>query len=277
MLTPDPERVSAILRAVSETEILPRFRRLGEADSWKKDSGGVVTVADEAAEAFLDRALTGLLPGSVTVGEEAVAADPAILGRLSGEAPVWLIDAIDGTSNFAKGDAEFGVMVALVADGDTRMGWIHDPVGGRTAVAESGAGAWLDGRRLGVGAPAPLESMHGILGARFRRDRALCERFGAVAGISCAAHDYLRLCGGAVHFSYYRRLNPWDHAAGSLMHREAGGCNGGLDGTRYRPGEPPAEGLLLAPDEDSWAGLAAVLREAVQRLWPPAAAPGAPR
>ena len=76
--------------------------------------------------------------------------------------------------------------------------------------------------------------------------------------LGCAAHEYLRLLDGTAHFALYHQLMPWDHAAGALMHAEAGGWHAKLDGGRYRPTEL-AGGLLLAPDEESWHALHALL------------------
>ena len=68
-----------------------------------------------------------LLPGSAVVGEEAVAADPAMLDRLRDGGAVWLVDPVDGTANFAAGRGPFAVMVALLRERRTAAGWILDP------------------------------------------------------------------------------------------------------------------------------------------------------
>src|SRR5262249_46323974 len=131
-------------------EIMPYFEKLEHGDISEKKPGDLVTVADIAAERALTAALTRLLPGSVAVGEETVAADPGAIGALGGEAPVWIIDPIDGTVNFASGNPVFGVMIALFMGGETVMSWIYDPVKHRMATAARGEGAWQDGRRLAV-------------------------------------------------------------------------------------------------------------------------------
>ncbi|MBM3573671.1 MAG: inositol monophosphatase, partial [Alphaproteobacteria bacterium] len=80
----------------------------------------LVTIADVEAERRLGPVLTDLLPGSVVIGEEAASADPTVLNRLAGEAPVWLIDSVDGTLNFSEGDPRFCVMVPLARRVATR-------------------------------------------------------------------------------------------------------------------------------------------------------------
>src|SRR5262249_10982747 len=116
-------------------------------DIASKGPGDPVTVADREAEAALAAGLTGLLPGSSVVGEEAVSSDPSLRDRLRLPGEVWLVDPIDGTANFAAGREPFAVPVALLRDPVTVAGWILDPVNGSIAVAELGSGASLDGQR----------------------------------------------------------------------------------------------------------------------------------
>lgn len=255
---PDLDRVSSVIREVAESDILPYFRQLAEGQVREKTGPtDLVTVADEAAERALTSRLAGLLPGSVVVGEEAASADPAVLDRLSGDAPVWVIDPVDGTLNFAAGRPTFAVIVALVQGGRTVAGWIHDPCGRRTAVAAVGEGAWMDGRRLRVAAPAPPSAMRGAASMWFcaeetgRRIKAGLAGMGGHVSLLSAAHEYLCLIGGETHFSLYHRLMPWDHAAGVLLHAEAGGHSALVDGTPYRP-VLTGGSLLMAPDEASW-------------------------
>src|SRR5262249_56051720 len=113
-----------------------------------------VRVADEAGEATVGRGRTGRRRGSLGLGEEAAAAEPQLLDRLFGEQPVWVVDPIDGTGNFAAGRPAFAVMVALIRSDDVMAGWIHDPIGRRTAVAAAGEGAWIGERPLKA-PPAP--------------------------------------------------------------------------------------------------------------------------
>jgi fructose-1,6-bisphosphatase/inositol monophosphatase family enzyme len=259
-MLPDIDRVSTIIREVAEAEILPRFRRLAAADVREKGPGDLVTVADEASERQLTRRLMDLVPDSAVIGEEAVAADQKILGRIFDDAPVWIIDPVDGTSNFASGKPEFGVIVAYAQRGETLAGWIHDPIGGRTATAMKGEGAWSGTSRLRTAPAAPLPAMSGVLSSRYF-DKAVRDhldqqkhQLAHTFSLRCAAHEYLTLNSGKAHFSLYRRIMPWDHAAGTLMHAEAGGYHAKLDGGAYGPAEHTG-GLLLAPDRASWVAL----------------------
>lgn len=107
----------------------------------------------------------------------------------------------------------------------------------------------MGGVRLRAALPAPLSELTGTLG--FRRNRQLSAAVREMLVQGSVAHDYLGLAGGRIHFAYYRRLNPWDHAAGVLMFQEAGGHAALLDGTAYRPFPGPV-GVLLAPDQQVW-------------------------
>lgn len=231
---------------------MPRFRSLAEGDTWEKRPGSVVTVADQEAEHALTKGLEALLPGSTVVGEEAVAENPDLLHRINGDAPVWIVDPVDGTRNFAAGKSEFAVIIAFILEGETRAGWIYRPVEKTLATAVAGDGAWVDGKRVRVAAPAPVEQMTGSLGARLRRNKDFSGRFKAVTNTKCCAVDYLSIITGKIHFAYYRNLMPWDHAAGHLMHREAGGYSACLDGKDYRPGRQSEGGMLLVPGSGDW-------------------------
>lgn len=259
----DIDSVSTLIRETAEAEILPRFRRLETADIRHKTSPqDLVTVADLASEARLSAALRNHLPGSTVVGEEGAHADPSLLDRLRGGGDIWIVDPIDGTANFAEGRPHFAVIVALVRNGEIAAGWIHDVLGGETAVAVRGAGAWIGARRLTVAQPAPFERMTGAvyIGAKrapklHERAKALRPLMAARSYLRSAGSEYLALVRGTTHYALFTRLMPWDHVAGYLIHREAGGYAACLDGTPYRPW--PADGtLLLAPDRDSWADLA---------------------
>lgn len=260
----DVDAVSRLIREIAEREVLPLFKRLADGDVWEKRPGAVVTVADTRAEAGFDAGLRGLLPGSRVVAEEACEEDPGILAELERPGAVWVVDPIDGTANFAEGDPRFAVMVALVRNGETAAGWIYHPVSGSMSVAERGTGAWRDGARLTAAAAAPPEAMTGALRGRIHRALSAEGRFAEVTDNKCCGVDYLALSAGTSHFAFYRSLKPWDHAAGHLLHREAGGFSACLDGAPYRPGRRDAGGgSLLAPDRATWSILARDVRSAL--------------
>jgi fructose-1,6-bisphosphatase/inositol monophosphatase family enzyme len=273
----DLDRVDRLIRDVAAAEIMPRFRRLAAHEVREKSPGSLVTIADLEAEKALTPALAALLPGSTVVGEEAVAQDALVLDRLDGEAPVWIIDPVDGTMNFTKSNPRFCVLVALVRRGQVEAGWVHDPVRGATALAAAGVGAWLvDGKdarqRLRRPEPLPLARMRGAISGRIgergrARDIVLrSDRLGPVEGINCAGHEYLDLIEGRLDYVIFGRTWPWDHAAGVILYREAGGAVAYADGAT--PDEVPYSPLrrtgplLIAPSPMRWMEIREILMTA---------------
>ena len=280
----NPETVQRFIEETAAEEITTRFRRLAEHEVRAKEGGELVTAADVAAEARLTRLLTDHLPGSLVVGEESTAERPEVLEQLQGSDPVWLIDPVDGTANFAAGRPTFAVMVALVEKGTTVAAWIHEPSLERTAVAETGGGAWIGDTRLQVAAAAPLPDMRGTLHAGSfggkamrRRVEAARDRINAIRSLRCAGAEYVRLAmgdthlglfsektvedpqSGTIHYTLFTKMMPWDHAPGVLLFGEAGGRARTFDRRLYAPARRDTPGLLMAPDEPSWEALYEVL------------------
>jgi len=259
----DVMRVAEILADAARAEIMPRFRNLPEGGIRTKTSAiDLVTVADEAAERRITADLAAAFPGVVVVGEEAASKDERVLDALGGADLAILVDPIDGTKNFASGLTLFGVMAAVVMRGEIVAGVIHDPIGMDWAIALRGEGAWFqrpDGTTtaMRVADPAPLSAMEGAVGITFLPEPmrttvgANLAKLAAMANYRCAAVEYRVIASGAMHMALYNKLMPWDHAAGWLLHREAGGHSAHFDGTAYRPTHRTG-GLILAPDKASW-------------------------
>lgn len=259
------ERVGELLREAAAEAIVPRFRALSDADVEEKSPGELVTVADREAETIISRGLLRLRPGSRVVGEEACAAEPALLDRLD-EGTVWLVDPLDGTGNFASGRAPFAVMTALVVGGETVAAWLLNPLTGELAVAERGAGAYLGGERVTTDQSSP--GIAGLKGAALSRfmpadvHEAIAARAAALGEVLpnriCAGADYPAVARGERHFTLYWRMLPWDHAAGSLFLTEAGGYAARTDGSIYQPAMR-GTGLLVAHNRAIWEDAKATL------------------
>jgi len=245
--------VEDMIRCAAKDIILPRFQKLDDSDiATKSGPTDYVTVADTEAEHFLDERLTSLLPGAAVVGEEAAAANPDLIARLTSPGQTWVIDPIDGTGNFVAGRDAFAVVVALVENGETRMGWIHSPCKTTTVWAARGEGTWEKDVRLSVALDegASLQDMHAALYHRAFKDANA--QFGQTEKLGSAAHEYWQLAANRLHVSSFSRLKPWDHAAGVLIHTEAGGYSAMLDGSPYTPGDTDKRGLLNAPSRTIW-------------------------
>jgi fructose-1,6-bisphosphatase/inositol monophosphatase family enzyme len=253
------DQVAELIREVAATIVLPRFRHLAASDVQQKSPGDLVTVADQESERALTRGLTALLPGSVVVGEEAVAADPQVLRRVGDPGAVWIVDPVDGTNNFAAGKTPFAVMVALARDGELVASWILDVVGGHLTVAEAGSGTYRDGVRVKTRTDDPgVRELRGVLTKRYlppdlrAAAQANVSKFGQVtSGHHCAGYEYPAVATDEQQFALFWRILPWDHAPGVLIIQEAGGVARHLDGTEYHPTDSE-RGLLIAPNDDVW-------------------------
>ncbi|MFF0611721.1 inositol monophosphatase family protein [Nocardia tengchongensis] len=262
------DEVAQVLVCAAETAILPRFRRLTAGDVTEKEPGDLVTVADREAEQLISCGLREIIDIPV-VGEEAVAEDPSLLEALGTQA-CWLVDPIDGTSNFVAGRREYAVMAALIRSGNPVAGWIILPETGQLYVTEHGSGAFRDGiRLLRPPPPAEVEQLRGAAPTKrlSNHERAqlsvVGKRFAALGpGALSAGVNYTRLLDGDLDFVLYQRSQPWDHAAGTLLLAEAGGISLRPDGSPYRLIESPTNLLLNAADRASWHAVQAVLRHA---------------
>jgi fructose-1,6-bisphosphatase/inositol monophosphatase family enzyme len=254
----DSQRVVDLMRETAVAELLPRFRNLSKDEVRQKRPGDIVTVADVAAEQRLASGLARILPGVPVVGEEAVEKDPSLLDLISrpGEA-CWIVDPLDGTANFAAGRDRFAIIVCLVQDTAAIAGWILDVPRDRIAVAHKGGGVSFNGTTIrGEPVAGPLDGFVGYKVAKAfdeqlgKKQRA---RLGRISTLRCAGAEYLEILSGRAHFSLYRMTKPWDHAAGTLMMREAGGGAIQFGGAPYGPTQPLNAGLIAASTAEALA------------------------
>lgn len=266
------EAVARHMDEVAAEHIMPRFRKLASDEIEEKAPGDLVTEADKQAEAALAPRLTGLLPGSLVVGEEAVANDPTLITRMERDETLWVIDPVDGTKNFVDGKPEFASMIALIKAGETVGAWIWFPVSRVLVSAGKAEGAYRrDGAnetRLNSASSPALGKMRGAISTGFmpepwkHRVTRFGERAGHLHSHFCAACEYRDIAGGEKDFAAFYRMLPWDHAPGALILTEAGGIVRSLEtGKNYAP--RTLEGPhVLARDEAGWQAIAAAIAEA---------------
>lgn len=258
------DSVGQLLREVAATVVLPSYQHLAEGEVEEKAPGELVTVADKRAEVMIADGLRTLLPDSAVVGEEGVAEDPSVLGLLREPGPVWIVDPIDGTGNFAAGRGPFALMVALIRGGAPVASWILDPLADTLAVAESGSGTQVDG----VPATLPDDASGPLRGAalnrffpadlRARIERGLPAIDEVLPGLHCAGREYVNIVTGEQDFVLFWRTLPWDHVPGALLVQEAGGVVRRLDGAPYDlTGD--GYGLLAAANDAIWRRVHATL------------------
>ena len=257
------DAVADLMRSVSAEVILPRYRNLASHEIEEKAKDDLVTIADKESELRLAEGLAALLPEARIVGEEACAADPALLDRV-GDGLVWIIDPIDGTGNFAAGRPPFGVMIALCESGEVEAGWIYDPLEDRLCHAGRGKGATMDGEAFHAvesGEELPVAGISTLFLAGEERDELLRRAEGRLRMVDiprCAAEQYPRIALGVNDLALFHRTLPWDHAAGALFLNEAGGHVARYDGSPYRVGTRET-GMLAAASPAMWDRAAEIL------------------
>lgn len=212
-------------------------RDFGEVENLQvslKGPANFVSSADRKAEETLYAELSRARPGYGFTMEER--------GKVEGqdEANEWVIDPLDGTTNFLHGIPLFAISVALVRNGVPFAGVIFNPVTDELYVAEKGQGAYLNDRRLRVAARRKLADC--VVGCgiphlgrgdhnKFQRELAIVQ--GQVAGVrrtGAAALDLAWVAAGRFDAFWERDLSSWDMAAGMILIREAGGSVTDLDG-----------------------------------------------
>jgi fructose-1,6-bisphosphatase/inositol monophosphatase family enzyme len=255
--------IEALLRNVAAEIVMPRFRALSAHEISEKSPGDLVTIADKESEIRLAEGLAAILPEAWIVGEEATEADPSLLDRLD-DGLVWLIDPIDGTSNFAEGISPFALMIALLDNGTRAGGWIYDPVANRLCHALRGQGAFVNHNRVQARETGTLLPV-AALATRFMtpEKRSDVEARAAdkmtIAPIPrCAGDQYPQLVLGQADVAVFERTLPWDHAAGALFLEEAGGTLRRTDGSVYHVGDGRL-GLLGAASQRLWDDAARIL------------------
>lgn len=200
----------------------------------EKSQHDFVTEVDRAAEAMIAEVILRDAPESVIVGEE-LSPERLVRGEL-----VWIVDPLDGTTNFLHGYPQYAVSIGCIADGKLVAGAIHDVCRNRTYTATRGGGAFEEDTRLSVSAVS--EPRHALIGTGFpfKALNALhvyLAQFAAVTGAASglrragsASLDLADLAAGRLDGFWELQLASWDIAAGALLIREAGGIVTRLDG-----------------------------------------------
>ncbi|NBE52700.1 inositol monophosphatase family protein [Streptomyces boluensis] len=234
--------VEEAIRKAAAAEVMPRFRQLAAHEIVEKNGPhDLVTVADRRAEEHLTESLTALLPGSVVVGEEGVHADPTRLDALRGDAPVWIVDPVDGTRQFVHGDPGFCTLVTLAHRGELLASWTYAPALDELAVAVRGRGARIGDTVLRPGPPEPGRDLEVAMShPDFTTDDQKRALLGlsveGVHGRPCgsAGLEYVAIAKGEVDAVAFSWENSWDHAAGLLLVQEAGGTHETVAGEPFR-------------------------------------------
>ncbi len=224
-------------------QIISIVREAGEIvlsahDVWsqtheKSSAADLVTEYDLAVERFLKEKLPPLVPGSLFFGEEEKENASPLTGW------VFIVDPIDGTTNFVRGLKHSAISVALAHDGAVEYGVVYDPYKDEIFSAKRGGGAFLNGRPVRV-SERPLDQ--GVFGMgtaiydrqfiapTMRLTEQLFRRSCDFRRLGAAALDLCDVACGRLDLFFEYSLSPWDHAAGGLILIEAGGVLSTLEG-----------------------------------------------
>ncbi|WP_338771898.1 inositol monophosphatase family protein [Massilia sp. METH4] len=202
----------------------------------EKNPNDFVTDVDRAAEEAVIEVLQKAYPTHAFLGEES-----GTTGNVNDESEfVWIIDPLDGTTNFIHGFPQYAVSIALQQRGVITLGVVYDPVRNELFTAEKGAGAFLNEKRIRV---RKLDRISGaLLGTGYKNGSPkaldeylkmygiMAERCHGVRRAGSAALDLAYVACGRLDGYYEKSLQPWDIAAGTLLVTEAGGIAGEFDG-----------------------------------------------
>ncbi len=237
---PDPRALLALARETAEEAgalLVDGLERARSRVLTKTSATDVVTEMDQACEELIVDALLASRPHDGFLGEEGTA-------RTGTSGVRWVVDPIDGTTNYLYGHPGFNVSIAAEVAGEVVAGVVVDPLHGDTFAATHGAGATRNDRPIAVSGETRLT--HALVATGFsyeaerRRRQALvlARVLGEVRDIrrvGAAAVDLCSVACGRVDAFYERSLQPWDYAAGALIAVEAGATVGDLDGGPLSP------------------------------------------
>ncbi|MCF8474515.1 MAG: hypothetical protein K9G26_07455 [Emcibacter sp.] len=264
------DKISQLIIQIAEQYILPRFNGLKQSEITEKAKGEMVTIADIEAEKNLTSGLKDIFPMTFVCGEESISQNAELMPKIINAAfaadRAFLIDPVDGTNNFIKGDEKFAVMVTELRRGEVSRAWIYLPISQKMAVAEKGAGAWLNDQNIKI-KPHDFIPSEMIAAAHIGRfpvhlksdAKHNLHQFKQNKPAYCAGYDYISLGRGEKNFSAYYRTLPWDHLPGSLFFSEAGGyVRSLLDQEEYGIHDQ-YKGLLSANSEEHWIKIKEIL------------------
>ncbi|MEJ2059705.1 MAG: inositol monophosphatase family protein [Gammaproteobacteria bacterium] len=230
-MRPPPEQLVPIIREAAREHILPRFMRVGHD---VKADGSLLTEADLATQAALEETLKAHWPDIAFLGEEMEAAQQARLLEAGG--PLWCLDPLDGTSNFAAGLPLFAVSLALIEAGAPTVAVTYDPLRDECFTATADGPAALNGKPLQA-TPRRAELSRCTALVDFKRlPKALTGRLAAEPPYSSqrnfgsCALEWCWIAAGRGHLYLHGGMKLWDHAAGTLILNRAGGSCCTLDG-----------------------------------------------
>ncbi|MDO4877753.1 MAG: inositol monophosphatase family protein [Neisseria sp.] len=232
------EQLRALVRQIAQTEVMPRFLSVGGSE---KQDGSILSEADLAAQAAFARGLPAIIDAPV-LGEEMSEQVQRDLW-LHNHCGLWVVDPIDGTTNFVNGFPHFALSAAFMRGGRPELAVIYNPVSDECFYACQGGGAFLNGRRLPL-APGGKKLHRAIAGVeiKYLRSGKLSSRMNtlspvrSIRSMGSSTLDWCYLAAGRMDVYIHGGQKLWDYAAGALILTEAGGCLATLEGDDFWSG-----------------------------------------
>ena len=228
-----------LVRDVAKTEVMPRFLRVGSS---KKQDGSLFTEADVAAQNAFAAGLKSLSTYPM-LGEEMTRQEQLQLWQAHSDG-LWVVDPIDGTTNFINGLPHFALSVALMKDGVSQLGVIFNPYTNEMYAAERGQGAHMNGVALPLKKTLnPLNEAIAGVEVKYLRSGKLASRMqtlapcGSQRSMGSSTLDWCYLASGRYDVYVHGGQKLWDYAAGALIFEEAGGQLATLEGDDFWSGE----------------------------------------
>jgi myo-inositol-1(or 4)-monophosphatase len=230
--------------------IVRSLNRLDSLEVSSKGRNDFVSEVDKMAEADIIATIRRAYPDHAFLGEES-GAIPGTGGGDggAGDTVEWIIDPLDGTTNFLHGFPHFSVSIGCRVRGRMEHGVIYDPMRQELFTASRGGGAHLENRRLRVGSLRGLEGALLGTGFPYRANVQYLDCYMAML------KDFMKVAAGRTDGFFEIGLGPWDTAAGSLMVEEAGGRVGTLSGGAYTQG-----GNIIAASPKVYDAMVAVIK-----------------
>ena len=254
---PDRATLSSIVKTAARRELLPRFARIHQHI---KEDGSIVTEADHAMQHTLQNELQACWPQIAFLGEEMTAAQQEHI-LANSEQGVWIVDPLDGTSNFSLGIPCFAVSVALIYNGQIELGLVYDPVRDECFCAQHNCGSTLNDVIL------HLDTLEGVdtitvglvdfkrLTSQLAAKLATQPPYKSQRSFGSVALDWCWIAAGRGDVYVHGKQKLWDYAAGQVILQEAGGIAATLEGESVFTGSLAPRSAVLAINQilfDQW-------------------------
>ncbi len=263
MQQPDLEQLRQIVINAAREELLPRFTKVSRYD---KADGSFITAADLAVQQRIETELKQYWPHIACLGEEMTEIEQNNLIN-DPSRPLWILDPLDGTSNFAAGLPFFSTSLALLHQGEIILGVVYDPSRDECFSARKDDGAWCNNTALGQHTPlGPLKKSTALVDFK-RLPSALGHRllddtpYSSQRSHGSVALDWCWMAAGRCHVYLHGKQKLWDYAAGYLIFCEMAGHACTLTGEQvYQPNLEPRSAVAaldqgLFQEWTEWLGI----------------------